>query len=196
MSELEGRYPRDVQLGEESITLTLLGTEDAADLLAFAAELPPHDLLFLSRDIREPKVQEAWLNKIATGEIISIAARAAGRIVGTTAVVIDKLSFSAHVGELRILVSGTARQMGLGRKLIQEAFLVGVDQGLEKLTARMTLDQDAAIAVFEELGFKREALYCDYVKDKEGRKHDLLVMSRDVDSFYSQLQAYGLDTIA
>lgn len=193
MTELAKRYPREVKVGEETVTLALLSAEDQQDLLAFARELPPHDLLFLSRDIRQPRVQAAWLKQIEAGEIVSLVARASGKIVGTTALVIDKLSFSAHVGELRILVSEAARRMGLGRKLIQEAFLVGVDQGLEKLTARMTLDQDAAIAVFEDMGFKREAMFHDHVKDADGRTHDLLVMSSDVDGFYSQLQAFGLD---
>lgn len=193
MNELANRYPREIKLGEESIRLSLLTDADQQDLLTFARKLPPHDLLFLSRDIREPKVQAAWLRQIESGEIVSLVARVAGGIVGTTAVVLDKLSFSAHVGELRILVSESARRMGLGRTLIQEAFLIGVEQGLDKLTARMTLDQDAAIAVFEEMGFKREAMFCDHVKDADGKKHDLLVMSNDVDGFYSQIQMYGLD---
>ncbi|MCB1693519.1 MAG: GNAT family N-acetyltransferase [Pseudomonadales bacterium] len=193
MSELTGRYPRDVELANETVELSLLSEADREDLLAFARSLPAHDLLFLSRDIREPKVQGAWLRQIEAGEIVSIVARAEGKIVGTTAVVIDRLSFSAHVGELRILVAGGARHKGLGRKLIQEAFMVGVDQGLEKLTARMTLDQDAAIAVFEELGFIREAMFRDHVKDAEGKKHDVLVMSQDVEAFYGQKRLYGLD---
>lgn len=193
MTELKGRYPTDIELGEETVNLSLLSTADGKDLVAFAEELPPHDLLFLSRDIREPKVQAAWLRQIESGGIVSVVARVAGRIVGTTAVVVDKYSFSPHVGELRILVSESARRMGLGRKLIQEAFLVGVDLGLEKLTARMTLDQSAAINVFEELGFKTEAMFHDHVKDRDGKKHDLLVMSNNVDAFYAQMEAYGLD---
>jgi len=94
---------------------------------------------------------------------------------------------------LRVLVGPDARDIGLGRKLIQEAFLIGLDRGLEKLTARMTLDQDAAIRVFEEMGFKKEAMLTDQVKDRDGTKHDLLIMSQDVDGFFRQMQAYGLD---
>jgi len=193
VSELAGRYPCEVQLRDDIVELSLLSVNDEKDVAKFANELPTHDLLFLSRDIQEPKVAAAWLKQIEAGEIISVVARRAGKVVGTTAVVIDKLSFSAHVGELRILVSPAARDIGLGRKLIQEAFLVGLDCGLEKLMARMTLDQDAAIAVFEELGFKREAMFRDYVKDREGKKHDLLIMSHDVDGFFAHMQAYGLD---
>ncbi len=196
MSELENRYPREVQLGESSATLEILSDPAAPEVLAFGDALPPHDLLFLSRDIREPKVLAAWKQSIEAGEIRSIAARAGDEVLGTTAVVSDKLSWSPHVGELRILVSPAARNTGLGRILIQEAFLIGLDMGLEKLTVRMTLDQESAMAVFEELGFRREAMFRDHVKDRDGNKHDLLVMAHDVDGFLSHQQAYGLDQIS
>ena len=56
----------------------------------------------------------------------------------------------------------------------------------------VTLDQDAALTVFEEMGFRREAMLLDHVKDKEGKDHDILILSQNVDGFASQLQAYGL----
>ena len=57
----------------------------------------------------------------------------------------------------------------------------------------MTLDQDKAITVFEEMGFKTEALLRDHVKDRSGDKHDLLILSHDVAAVQSKMQAYGLD---
>ena len=144
-------------------------------------------------DIREPKVVEAWSASLGTGEIVTVTAKRNGEIVGTTAVVLDRYSWSAHVGELRILVGPDARELGLGRQLIQESFLIGLDLGLEKLTVRMTLDQERAMTVFEEMGFKTEALLKDQVKDSEGIKHDLIIMSHDVAGVQSMMELYGVD---
>jgi len=193
LNAVASRYPRTLELGEETIELSLLTADDQAEVLKFAEALPVHDLMFLSRDIQEPKVLEAWVRSIESGEIVSVVARRNGEVVGTTAVVTDPLSWSPHVGELRVLVSTEARQIGLGRKLIEESFLVGLDLGLEKLTARMTLDQDSAIAVFEEMGFRTEAHFKDHVQNREGKKHDLLILSHDVSRLGAQLEAYGLD---
>tara|TARA_R110002110_G_scaffold153501_3_gene346894 strand:- start:414 stop:1004 length:591 start_codon:yes stop_codon:yes gene_type:complete len=195
MKDLKARYPLLLELNGHKVELSLLKGDDRDLTVAFAETLPARDLLFLSRDISEPKVVDAWMRQIDAGEIISVAAKLDGSVVGTTALVIDKLSFSAHVGELRVLVGEQARAIGLGRRLIQEAFLVGAELGLEKLTARMTLDQDGAIKVFEELGFRQEALFRDHVKDRDGLKHDLMIMAQDVDGFISRMQAYGLDDI-
>lgn len=56
----------------------------------------------------------------------------------------------------------------------------------------MTLGQKGAIAVFESLGFRPEALLRDHVKDREGKKHDLLVFSHEVARFAAQRAAYGV----
>ena len=44
----------------------------------------------------------------------------------------------------------------------------------------MASEQRGAMQVFERLGFKAEALLADYVIDRQGRTHDLIVMSYDV----------------
>lgn len=193
MSELEKRYPKIVFCNGQEIELSRLESIDVDEAKAFADQLPVHDLLFLSRDIREPKVLSAWNDSIANGDLVSVAARMQGEIVGTTAVVLDKNSWSAHVGELRILISPGVRDIGLGRILIQESFLIGLDLGLEKLTVKMTLDQEKAITVFEDMGFRTEALLRDHVKDSSGEKHDLIMLSHDVQGVQSIMQAYGVD---
>ena len=56
----------------------------------------------------------------------------------------------------------------------------------------MTVDQKGAITVFEGMGFRPEALLRDHVKDRDGRTHDLLVLSHDVAHFQAQMDAYGV----
>ena len=193
MSEVKERYPRTVDCADGHVELELLSELDTTETKTFSDQLSVNDLLFLSRDISAPKVIEAWSRSIAAGEIVSVAARRNGEIVGTTAVVLEKNTWSEHVGELRILVRPDSRDIGLGRVLIQESFLLGLDLGLEKLTVRMTLDQAAAIKVFEEMGFKTEALLRDHVKDAEGKKHDLIMLSHDVQAVQNMMEAYGLN---
>jgi len=192
MSILTDRYPRTVQIARGEVSLALMSRADEAAMLEFARQLPTHDLLFLRRDITHPKVLSAWSAEIDAGSIVSLIAREAGDIIGCSAVVTDELSFSPHVGELRVLVSPQGRDRGLGRILIQESFLIALSLGLEKLVAQMTVDQQSAIGVFEEMGFQAEALLREHVRDADGTKHDLVVLSHDVERFQAQMQAYGL----
>ena len=186
------RYPRTVEIKQGNATLEMMTPAMQDEVLAFAKTLPTHDLLFLRRDITEPKVLSAWGQQIESGEITSLIAREGTQMLGCTAVVVDKHSWSPHVGELRVMVGPAGKDRGLGRLLIQESFLVALGLGLEKLTAQMTPDQTAAIAVFEEMGFTAEALLKDQVRDKSGEKHDIVILSHDVQAFQSQMQAYGI----
>jgi RimJ/RimL family protein N-acetyltransferase len=192
MNEDTPTLPRSLQIGGTTLQLARLQPDDAQALAAFAAALPAHDLLFLRRDISQPKVIAAWMQAIAEGRLHSLAVREAGVLVGCSAIVVDALSWSRHVGELRVLVAPAWRGKGLGRVLIQQCFAQALDLGLDKLVAQMTADQVAAIAVFEELGFRAEALLRDHVKDRDGQLHDLALLSHDVAAVQSRLQAYGV----
>jgi RimJ/RimL family protein N-acetyltransferase len=192
MNENTHTYPRSVDCANTRIELAMMVPQDDAQVIAFARTLPENDLLFMRRDIRQPKVVAAWTELIAQGRLASLLAWSGGEVVGCAALIIDQLSWSAHVGELRIVVSPKMRGIGLGRVLIQEAFVIALSKGLEKLVAQMTVDQQGAIAVFEELGFRGEALMRDHVKGADGRKHDIVLLSHDVARVQSQMEAYGL----
>jgi ribosomal protein S18 acetylase RimI-like enzyme len=90
------------------------------------------------------------------------------------------------------VVSSDVRGQGVGRALSQETFALALSSGLEKLVVQMTVDQSGAIAIFEGLGFKAEALLRDHVKDRDGRNHDIVVLGHNVAQVRAQLEAYGL----
>jgi len=187
-----GAYPRALSLGGSEIVLRFMAPGDEAAVLAFARELPPHDLLFLPRDITHPKVMAAWMDEIARGALTSLLALRGADVLGCATVVRDPLSWSPHVAELRVVVARDARGMGLGRALSTAAGELAVEAGIEKLVAHMTADQVGAVTVFETMGYRAEALLRDHVKDAGGTKHDLVILSLDVDRFRARAAAYGL----
>jgi len=167
--------------------------EDRERMIAFAAALPEHDLLFLSRDVREPRVVAAWLDAIEAGLIDSLVAEDGGEIVATAALVHDPLSWSAHVGDVRLLVAPARRGSGLGSDLLQGLFMIAQQRGLAKLTARMTVDQTGSIALFEGVGFRAEAMLKDQVRGADGQSHDLAILSYDSARVAARHQAIGIE---
>lgn len=157
---------------------------DRAAMLAFTETLPEHDLLFLGRDLRHPRVVDAWQAAIEEGWIDSLVAEdtstAEGGLVGTAALVRDPLGWSAHVGEIRLLVSPDRRGAGLGRDLLEAILAVALERGVEKLTAQMTPDQIGSVMLFESLGFRAEALFKDHVRDRDGKPHDLAILAHGI----------------
>jgi N-acetylglutamate synthase-like GNAT family acetyltransferase len=185
-------YPLHVTTEAGDIELRMMSAADEAAVLEFAQQLPPHDLLFLPRNISEPKVLAAWIKEIERGSITSLLVVKSGRVVGCGAIVRDPLSWSPHVGEIRNVVSPQVRGQGVGRALSQEIFALALSIGLEKLLVQMTVDQTGAITIFEGLGFRAEALLHDHVRDLNGKTHDIVVLAHHVAQVRAQIEAYGL----
>ena len=172
------------------VTVRAIEAGDADAILSFAGALPPHDLLFLSRDIRNDRVVSAWLRAASAGAVHSLVAVADGAIVAATALVRDGLGWSRHVAELRLLVAPAWRGKGLGRALLEASVNAAAADGAAKIVAYMTPDQRGAITMFEECGFRAEALLRDHVRDVAGDAHDLVLLSLDIGKARALGEAY------
>lgn len=193
MSNIQSRtYPRTMTSEVGEIAVRYMQPNDEDSILAFATALPTHDLLFLRRDISHRKVVSAWMRELESTASGSLIALCDGKVVGCAAIIRDELSWSKHVAELRILTSVPMRGKGLGQFLIRESFAVALTLGVEKLVVQMTVDQTKGISIFEGLGFAAEALFRDHVKDRDGKKHDVAILSLDVEESSAALDLYGL----
>ena len=194
----DSRYPAAGTVGGQRVTLRLMEAGDGEAMLAFARGLPEHDLLFLRRDITQVDQVETWVQRIEAGVTTSLLVLdGEGTISGYATVDRSDLRWSQHVAELRVLVGPTLRGRGVGRLLTEEAFRIALGMSVDKIIGQMTVDQHEAIAVFRSLGFQPEALLRDHVKDRQGEKHDLVILSHDVAAAQRTMAAVGvLDAVS
>jgi len=82
-------YPRRITNDAGDFDIRLMTPEDRTDVLTFARALRVHDLLFLPRDISQPKVLGAWLAEIDRGALTSLLAVHDERVLGCGALVRD-----------------------------------------------------------------------------------------------------------
>ncbi|KHK93544.1 GNAT family N-acetyltransferase [Novosphingobium malaysiense] len=186
--------PTQLELDGVRVSLRPMEAGDKDAILAFARSLPPHDLLFLQRDIRHDKVVSAWIEQTGPGGSISslVAIDDKGRMRGCSALVRDRLSWTSHVADIRILVGVDSRSMGLGRLLALHCVDQALAEDVEKLTVQMTPDQEGALRMFEELGFSPEALLRDQVRDAEGATSDIVIMALSLARYSATRTAYSL----
>ena len=173
-------YPWTTTVKENKVTIRLMKPEDSKALLAFAQSLPEEDLLFLSVDITRPEVVEQWARNIQAGRVHTVLAESGGKLIGHGTLAFNELTWTRHLGEIQLMISPERRGGGLGSLLANEVFAIAQELGLQKIVARMASEQKGAMQVFERQGFKAEALLADYVIDRQGHTHDLIVMSYDV----------------
>ena len=89
-----------------------------------------------------------------------------------------------HVGSIRVVVAPDFRGKGMARILAAEIVHNALARALEKLVAEMAPDQHDARRVFSKIGFREEAILKDHITDARGVKHDLLLMTNDVNALW------------
>lgn len=189
----EERYPATGVLDGAAIRMRLMDSSDQERVLRFARSLPPHDLMFLRRDITRGDQVAEWIRTIQAGDVTTLLlVDADEHVVGYGTVDRGRLPWSRHVAELRVLVAPMARGKGVGRRLTEEALRIAWAAGIEKVVAQMTPDQKQAIGVFRTLGFQPEALFRAHVRGRDGERHDLVMLSQNVARFSATLRAYGV----
>ena len=174
-------YPREITVGDDrTVTVRLMGKSDRDRIVEFARSLPADDLLFLRRDITDPKVVDEWVRDIERGRTVTVLAEKDGELLAYASLLLHETFWGRHMGEIRVLVRPDYRGLGLGYQMASDVFAIANDAGIEKVIARMTTKQKRTRARLERLGFEKEALLRGWVLDREGKRQDLLVMSAGV----------------
>ena len=174
-------YPRTETFGDQEVTFRPMNRDDREAILAFARGLPQDDLLFLRTDITREEVVDVWIKDIGAGHTITLVAEMDGRIVGYCSLHHSESLWTRHLGEILLLVSDDHRALGMGGHLARQILELAKGQGLQKLVAQMMSTQRNAQNLFHHLGFIPEAMLHDWVIDRSGRTHNLIMMSREVD---------------
>jgi L-amino acid N-acyltransferase YncA len=171
-------YPKVLKLADgASITIRALIPQDRAEVGVFFERVPEEDRAFLKEDLLNREEVEIWLDEIDLDRETVMVALSGRLIVGTAVLERQRHGWARHVGEIRIVADPVFRRRGLGHLLAETIFDLAKNSGVEKLTAEMVADEPGPIRVFKRLGFRTEATLNDQVKDRHGRRHDLLVMA-------------------
>lgn len=174
-------YPYTITLDNNpEVSLRLMTPADTHRIVIFARSLPEDDLLYLRMDITKLNVVAQWGQNLKEGRTVTVLAEAGSEIAGYVSLHHDEVTWQRHIGEIRLQVGPRYRSQGLGRALAGELFTIARALRLRKIVAQMTLDQKGAIATFERLGFRTEALLHDFVIDRLDRTRDLMVMTYEV----------------
>ncbi len=180
-------YPKEVTLkdGSTIVLRPMVGADESA-LLEFFSGLTEADRLYLRHDVTNPEVIKSWALNVDYEKVLPILALADGKVVGDATLHRNPFSWMRHVGSIRIVVGKEYRKKGLARTLAAEIFQLALTAKLEKLVAEMLTDQKDAQRVFSRLGFVEEATLKDHVLDSAGKKHDMLIMTNDVNTLWQK----------
>ena len=184
-------YPKEATLKDgTAILLRPFERKDKDALLTFFQKLPEADRLFLKDDVTDPAVVERWAAELNYEKVFPLLAWRENDVVADAPLHKNLGGWMKHVGTIRMVVAREFHKQGVGSILANELFLHALKSGLEKIVAEMMETQHGARKVFEKLGFKLEATFHGHVRDQIGVRHDLLVLTKDLEDFWANIQTH------
>ncbi len=182
-------YPRQVSCkGGVQVLLRPMAASDLDVVKAFFASLPRGDRLFLRYDVTDPHAFDSWVAKLGDKRQLRLLAFAGERLVGHALLEPEPHNWSQHVAEARIVVADDFKRRSLGTLMLRELVDQASVRNYDKLCTHVMDTQLAGRKMCERAGFAVEAELKNQVKDLEGKKHNLLIMSCSLDAAWHRME--------
>jgi GNAT superfamily N-acetyltransferase len=171
-------YPKEIILRDGTgVTLRPLQQQDKDLLFRMFNGLTEDDRWFLDGDVADFGLIEDWVDRTDLKRVTSIAAVLEGRIIANATLMGTQYGARSHIGKVKMSVDPSFRGKNLGTWMLFELINLAMSTGLEILVLRLVEDRDGhIIRAARKLDFIEEALLKDYVKDRQGIRHNLVIL--------------------
>ncbi|HEY1508827.1 MAG TPA: GNAT family N-acetyltransferase [Solirubrobacteraceae bacterium] len=163
--------------------------EDQPWLLEFLAAVPDSDRNFFRESVSDPDIVRRWFDDPPAIHLVAVDD--GGRVCGH-AEVRRRTGWSAHVGEIAVIVRPEHRGRGVGGSLTRAALLDAVAGGMTRIVVEVVAEQVPTVEMFKALGFEPEALLRGFVRDQAGQEHDLMVLTHRVEELWADMRGLGI----
>lgn len=163
------------------VMFRFLNDQDREGLIQLFQEAPEEDTRFLKQDVKDRKLINSWIDQINYRKVLPLVAvdLEGNRLIADATLHRGKHA-AKHIGEIRIFVSRSFRNMGLGSFMLEELISLALQENLKLLRAEVLAEHKKVIKAFSTKGFEIKATLEDYFIRKDGVTHDVVLMMRHV----------------
>jgi L-amino acid N-acyltransferase YncA len=165
----------------QRVMFRLLNEQDREELIRLFQEAPDEDLRFLKQNVKDTRLVGSWVENLNYQKVLPlVAADLEGNHLIADATLHRGTHAAKHIAEVRIFVSRSFRNLGLGSLMLEELINLAKKANLHWLKAEIIADHKKVIKAFRSKGFETRATLEDYFIRKDGVTHDVVLMLRPV----------------
>jgi len=175
------RYPKELELADGTrLTLAPMVPADWQFLETLLHAVPETERRFFRQDTSIAERVEQWCSELDYRHVLPLFAWHGDRIVGDATLEQEPGLWTAHVAKIRLLVHPEFRGRGIGRRLSRELVELARGLGLHKLLYECAGEQTELIDHLLRSGFVSAAVLPDFIRDRDGRLHDMVLLVLDL----------------
>lgn len=174
----------------EVLIRTPKGNGDLDRLLAFYSQLPPAVMNHLRYDVAHDRETSAARLRQVDGmnHWRLVAELEQGEFVADATMDREPFGWSRHIADLRVVVDPKCEALGVRQAICEEIVRLAQNAGVQRLETTVLVEHEAHVVFLESLGFTREVVRRRYAKGLDGRLHDVLILSNDLESVWKHLE--------
>jgi len=163
---------------------------DLDRLLSFYAQLPEAVRNHLRYDVgRNREVSTARLRQLDNQDHWRLTAELQdGTFVGDGTMDREPFGWTRHIANIRIVVGEGFDTLGAREAICEELIRVAQKSGIERLETEVLPEHESYIRFLTQLGFEREVVRKNRAKGIDGKLHDLIILSNDLESVWKRLE--------
>jgi L-amino acid N-acyltransferase YncA len=163
------------------VMFRFLNDQDRDGLAQMFQDAPEEDVRFLKQDVKDLKLVDAWVEHLNYRKVLPLV----GIDLDNNHIIADATLHrgkhaAKHIGEIRIFVSRTFRNLGLGSLMLEEVLNLALQENLMWVKAEILAEHKKVVKAFRAKGFDQKAILDDYFIRKDGVTHDIVLMMRPV----------------
>lgn len=186
---LNDRYPHEVTCRKNfTVTIKLLAIKDIDAQMTFFRSLPEKDLGRLPHNVLETNYDKRIKRQIEDGRVYRLVAWHDAQIIGSLALYRGSSRWIEHTASIVVVIHPKFRRYGLAMTLLDEMIPLAKELRIEKLYANLLDEHKEAKKLFSSIGFKREAMLKDHIKDAYGRYRDVKIYSMDLEAAHKAME--------
>ncbi len=183
-------YPKEAILKDGTgVSLRPLHQGDEGLLFEMFNRFSEGDRWFMEGNVTDSGWIENWVRNMDREKMMSIVAVLGDEIIACGTLKREHYEAENHIGKVRISVTPSFREKHLATWMLLDLINLAIEAGLETLVMPLVEDRDSPlIRSIEKLGFSKEAVLKNYIKDRAGSPHNLALMVKRLHRVWEPLK--------
>ncbi|MCB2213315.1 GNAT family N-acetyltransferase [bacterium] len=182
METFAAEYPKVVRCRNHlSVLIKPLELAHVDDLVTMLRALPSDQQALLPCDVNDPDYADKVRQQIDDESVYRLVAwHGNQRILGSLAMYPGSSRWVQHTARLVQVTHPDFRRAGIATVLLEEVLSLAEQHGILKVYAELTDMHKEGCKLVKDIGFRREAVLEDHMRDDNARFHKLIIYSLDV----------------